>query len=104
AWLVLAWALLRRRYPIAIAAAFVAVCHFVWVVPSLVPEGSYDRSHPMLRVATANLLCVNRRRRELLRELEAIDADVLVLEEVSPAWWMDIEGSALMSRYPHREV
>jgi endonuclease/exonuclease/phosphatase (EEP) superfamily protein YafD len=94
---------LRRKVPIALSG-FVAICHLVWVVPSIVPAGSYDPNARILRVATANLLYGNRRSITLLRELRSIEADVLVLEEVTPEWWASIESSELRTAYPHRAV
>lgn len=101
AWAVLALALARRRAVLALAALSVVLCHAVWVAPGLIASHEPARG-PRLRVVTANLLAVNDRPAELARELMAIDADVIVLEEVSPRWLPELE--ALFERHPHHDV
>ncbi|MFJ4037529.1 endonuclease/exonuclease/phosphatase family protein [Microbacterium sp. NPDC090007] len=57
-----------------------------------------------LRVVTANLLCTNPHIRRLADELVAEDADVVAVQEVTPAIAAALEQSALWSAYPHRRV
>ncbi len=105
AYLLLAVAIRRRRRWTAIAAGFAVACHVVWVAPSLVPTiGSADEGAPTVRVVTANLLGVNDQPDALLAELMDLDADVLVLEEVSPRWVHRLESPAARAAFPHRDV
>jgi len=102
AWLLAALAA-RRRDPIAGALGlFVCLCHAGWVVPTMTAEAAVSASGTPVRVVTANVLYVNRTPQRLLEELLDADADVLVLEEVSPRWVALLEGPEALDAWPHR--
>lgn len=105
AYLLLGVALWRRRAGVTFVAAFVVACHVAWVAPSLVPTTEAPPAGaPALRVVTANLLGVNDRPERLLDELLESDADVLVLEEVSPRWAAQLVTDRALAAYPHRDI
>lgn len=54
-----------------------------------------------LRVVTYNLNFANPDRKATLVAIEQIDADIVLLQEVSPAWQRDLE-QRLATRYPNR--
>ena len=91
-----------RHYLLAIAAAVVVVAQCCWVIPPMLQRVSIPaaaRSAPHFRVVSANLNYGNDHHTQALAELEADDADVLVLEEITPAWWQAIEHSALFASH-----
>jgi endonuclease/exonuclease/phosphatase (EEP) superfamily protein YafD len=57
-----------------------------------------------ITVAAANVLYGNPRRDEAIDALLALDADVLMLIEVTPAWADAIARSPLHNHYPHKLV
>jgi endonuclease/exonuclease/phosphatase (EEP) superfamily protein YafD len=131
-WLVLlalpvaAAAVVLRRWLLAGAAALLLLWLAVQVVPGLraEPVAAGARDAPLLRVGTANLRYDNPRAPELAGELFGFGADVLVLQEVTPAWRARLEplardvglrhtvfaarddagGQAILSRYPLTDV
>lgn len=105
AWPLAVHALVRRRAASFAVAAFVCACHLAWVAPTLIARADAPPADaPRVCVVTANLLYVNPRADELLGELLALEADVLVLEELSPEWLVRLAASPLWDRYPHREL
>lgn len=101
-WLVLPFAIWKKKHRMAIAAGVCACWHLFNVVPPVVsadpPPAANERR---LRVVNANLLTSNRRPETLLDELLAADADVLILQEVSPVWVHFME-QRVFPEYPHR--
>jgi endonuclease/exonuclease/phosphatase (EEP) superfamily protein YafD len=96
-------ALCFRTWPLAIAALFVVVAHLAWVVPPTlhtvtVPAAAAHAPH--LRIASANVRYDNLVHRPLLAELQRADADIIVMEEVTPAWWKAIATSSLLRTHP----
>lgn len=92
-----------RAWPLAAAATLVVIAHLVWVVPPTfrtVPVSAAAAAAPHVRVASANLRYDNPEHAPLINELEAADADIIVLEEVTPAWWRAIARSELLSSHP----
>lgn len=107
AWILLGWAIHARRPREAAVATFVVACHVIWIAPGLITETRPDAppsAGAPLRVVTANLLRSNDRPDVLWRELMDLDADVLVLQEVSPGWLAWVEGRTARGLYPHRDV
>jgi endonuclease/exonuclease/phosphatase (EEP) superfamily protein YafD len=104
AYLVVAAAVCFRARALAAVAGLVVVAHLVWVVPPLfrtvdVPAGAAGA--PRVRVVAANVRFDNREFDALLDELVRLDADVLVLSEVTPEWWQQIEDHGLVQTHPH---
>lgn len=105
AWVVLALALVGRDRPAAALAAFAALCHAGWVGPTLVPASRAGVAEaPPVRVVAANVLYVNQTPEALLEELLAVDADVLVLEEVSPRWIELLTSGRARAAFPYRDL
>jgi len=104
AYAVLVYALLRRRRILALAAAAVVVAHLVWVLPDFSTAtrlSAQARSAPRLRVFSANLLADNAQPAGILGEIAQASPDVLVLQELSPAWEAALRASPLWEQYPH---
>jgi endonuclease/exonuclease/phosphatase (EEP) superfamily protein YafD len=103
AYLVTVAALCFRAWPLAIAALVVVIAHLVWVVPPMVrsvPVSAAAVASPHVRIASANLRYDNHEHAGLINELEHVDADIIVLEEVTPSWWHAIARSSLVTSYP----
>jgi endonuclease/exonuclease/phosphatase (EEP) superfamily protein YafD len=103
AYLVAVAAVCFRAWPLAGVAGIVVVAHLAWVVPPLVrsvPVNAAAADAPQVRIASANLRFSNTEHARTLAQLDQFDADVIVLQEVTPAWWESIRGSALASSHP----
>lgn len=98
-------ALARRRALSVVAGALVALHVFVSVRgrggrrPHPVADGSLR-----LRLVTANLLCSNPDIPRLADEIADEDADVVLVQEVTPEVLAVLRRSRLWSAYPHRRV
>ncbi len=111
--LVPAWALLAlavaRPWPRARAlAVLVCAAHLAWALdwmPRALARSSEDapREGPSLRIVSANLLAP-RPTRALAIELAALDADVLLLQEVSDEWVALLRDEGLEASHPYRFV
>jgi endonuclease/exonuclease/phosphatase (EEP) superfamily protein YafD len=104
AYVVLVGALIGRRPALAGVAVILVACHLVWVVPSLagaarVPPAA--RTAPRFTLVTANVHYDNPDPMKLLRELAATGADVLDLQEITPAWVDDFRRAGLLDAYPY---
>lgn len=100
-------ALLFRARRLAAAALVLVVVQLAWVLPPVfrsVDVPAAAAAAPHLRVVSANVNYENRRHRAVLAELVRTDADVILLQEVTPAWRTAIERSPLVRRYPYRVV
>ncbi|MCB9592542.1 MAG: endonuclease/exonuclease/phosphatase family protein [Sandaracinaceae bacterium] len=105
AWGLLGLALLRRDRVAATLAGAVVLCHVGWVLPTVIPDVSAQApAAPRMRVVAANVLYVNETPEVLLEELLATDADVVILEEVSPRWVALLDGDAARAVFPYRDV
>jgi endonuclease/exonuclease/phosphatase (EEP) superfamily protein YafD len=92
-----------RAWPLAIVAGIVVVAHLVFVLPPLfrtVPVNAAAASAPRVRVVSVNLRFNNTDHAPTLDQLERFDADVIVLQEVTPAWWDAIRASNLAMSHP----
>lgn len=104
AYVVLAAAVCFRARALAMVAAAVVVAHLAWVVPPVLRtlEVPAAATHaPRFRVVTANVMFDNREHDALLSELADFDADVIVLEEVTPDWWRAVRRRGLLRSYPY---
>ncbi|MEM9067240.1 MAG: endonuclease/exonuclease/phosphatase family protein [Myxococcota bacterium] len=87
--------------------AAVALPGAIWCLLTLlsfVPSKAPVAVGESLRVVTANLLQENDEPSALLRELRALDADVLILQEVSAAWNARLRSHGFFRDYPHHVV
>ena len=101
------YALATRRWILLGVAALVALWHFSLTVPELrsaVAVSDEVRAAPALTVVSANLFADNRRVDDLVAELLAADADLLVLQELTPAHWVAFETALGDDVYPHRAI
>jgi len=93
----LAWR--RGAAPAVLAAALAALHAAPGVQRALAGPPISGCSGPSVEVATVNLNFSNDDKARLLDWLEGQDADVIVLQEVTPAWAEALGGAAA---YPHR--
>ncbi|HEY3725004.1 MAG TPA: endonuclease/exonuclease/phosphatase family protein [Acidimicrobiia bacterium] len=103
AYVVLVAALCFRTWSLALVAAVIVAAHLAWVVPTTlhtVTVTAAAREAPHVRVASANLRYDNTDHGPLLAELGASHADIIVVEEVTPAWWRAIRSSGLLASHP----
>ena len=96
----LGWALHRRRWPESAALAVVSLCWLGWLTPLVLGDA---RGEPDLRLASVNALAWNLDHAGAARDIAALEADVLAIQEVSPELAEAFEGSAF-DRWPHRIV
>jgi vancomycin resistance protein VanJ len=108
AYLIVVSAVLFRARALALVAGLLVVAHLVWVVPPMLRSVTVPAAAaraPQVRVVSANLNFDNGNHAPLLTELTAANADVIFLQEVTPAWWEAIERSGLLATHPrHVEV
>jgi endonuclease/exonuclease/phosphatase (EEP) superfamily protein YafD len=103
AYVIVIGALLFRRSFLAGAAAVLVVLHMVWVVPTFTHRRAIPaaaRHAPHLRVLSANLRFDNNRKDDLAAEIARSNADVLLLQEVTPMWWQVLGAHGVLRRYP----
>ncbi|TWT96687.1 Endonuclease/Exonuclease/phosphatase family protein [Botrimarina colliarenosi] len=74
--------------------------HFVALTPLWPVESPAADGKDAIRVAVANLRFENTQREQVVEELTALDADVLLLIEIDEAWAEALKP--LRSKYPHR--
>lgn len=98
---VAAW---RGQRALAAIAGALCVAQVTWTVGAIGWHG--DRPAPVgavqLRLVTANILLDNPRLAELGADLARSDADVVVLQEVTPEHAEALSRTSLWAAYPHR--
>ncbi|HTQ37331.1 MAG TPA: endonuclease/exonuclease/phosphatase family protein [Steroidobacteraceae bacterium] len=98
-----AWALWRRRWPVAAAAALTLLLNAA-LIGRLAwhPEVGRAGLQPdfILRVISLNVLTPNTHKRAVLDYLTAADADVILLTEVDRRWLNALQP--LQAKYPYR--
>lgn len=103
AWPVLLSGLVMRRRALSVVAGVFSLLHLGVVMP-LVSADSVPRwaaSAPTISVAAANVLYVNERMNEGAATIAAIDADVIVLVELTPAWVDALRTAGVFDRFPY---
>ncbi len=96
-------ALCFRAWPLALTALVIVIAHLVWVVPptfrtvAVTPAVMHG---PKVRIASANVRYDNLDHGPLLAEMRHTHADVIVMEEITPAWWKAIAASGLLRTHP----
>ncbi len=101
AWVVAAGALLGRRWRLLAVAAAICLWHTAHLAPPLLPRAVPPAQGDGIRLVTANLLMVHPAPARLATELEALDADVLVLQEYSSRWHETAVRRGWHGLYPH---
>lgn len=104
---VLVTALCLRRWVLAATCAVVVVCHICWALPDRRPAATVTRdAHDSVavRLFSANLSAGNSTRDGIAAEIIDSDADVLVLQEFSPAWERTLDERGVPESYPHAKL
>jgi endonuclease/exonuclease/phosphatase (EEP) superfamily protein YafD len=106
AYVVLAFALVRRMWWLAAASLLVIGCHLAWIAPdfrsAVVSPGPVDaKSTASLRVFYVNANRYNQSRDELLAEVAAAHPDVVVFAEFWIPWRPTMLKSPVMAAFPY---
>jgi endonuclease/exonuclease/phosphatase (EEP) superfamily protein YafD len=106
AWPVLLAAAVRRAWALATAAALVCIAHVAFVAPLVRqdPRPAWAATAPTLTIASANVLFENARPTAGAAALAKVDADVIVLVELTPVWVEAMRLAGLLDRYPFHEM
>jgi endonuclease/exonuclease/phosphatase (EEP) superfamily protein YafD len=117
-------AFVTRRPALGFVAIAVVLVHAHLVGATARRAVHHGTDEVVLRVVTANLRFRNGKANRLARELAAYEADIVILQEVTPKWWEALDapgafagstgqahalvdspgGAALFSRHPLRDV
>jgi endonuclease/exonuclease/phosphatase (EEP) superfamily protein YafD len=97
----LAW--WKKRAALAGFTTAVALAMLATSWRDLGPAGPVLVSKPTIRVLCANLFAFNGNHAPLVKEIQAADADVLVLEEYTGGWHADLH-TVLDARYPFQSL
>lgn len=96
----------RRTVPAAVAAAVLlglTGLHLAWLAPQVVGgPAAVDDDAPRLRVLALNVLGGAADPAAVVAQAAAVDADVLVLSEVTPDALARLVEAGLAAAYPHR--
>jgi endonuclease/exonuclease/phosphatase (EEP) superfamily protein YafD len=107
-YLLLGWAVWRRRWYLAALGGFVALCHVVWIAPDFTPAqtitpsltASEDAS-PSTKILVANLSAKNAEQTSLLAEVERIAPDIVIFVEYHPLWHRIVMASSIATKYKY---
>lgn len=103
AWLAAALALATRRWALLAASGVLCAWHGLQVIPLFLPKHPPAACGADLVLFSANLYAGNPRQAELIEEIAASDADVLALQEFTPAWGEALSDADFARGYRHRE-
>ena len=103
-WPVVAVAAWRRRWVLTGVAAALVVMHVAVVVPAIRPHDtpSWAAQAPRVRVLTANVKIDNETEDRAADALLAVDADVMVVVELTPHFMTELRSHGAYERYPNR--
>ncbi|MDP2306882.1 MAG: endonuclease/exonuclease/phosphatase family protein [Pseudomonadota bacterium] len=99
-WIVLVAAVAAKRWPLAALAIPAALWHLALVVPPSLPRTPPPACGAALSVLSANLLMVHPAPDALAEEIFAADADVVLLQELSPRWEAVLDARGLFDGWP----
>lgn len=94
-------ALAARSRALVVSSLLLCLAAGAWLV-SVLPSGAPVAGGCDLRVTTANLKLDNERVDAAAAALVGQDADVVVLHEVTPGLWSQLDGGPLTDTYPYR--
>jgi endonuclease/exonuclease/phosphatase (EEP) superfamily protein YafD len=97
-------ALFFRKWWLASAGLVIVALHMAWVLPTFTHRleiSDAARRAPHVRIVSANVRFDNQSRPALARELMSYDADVLVLQEITPTWWETLRAEGVLRAYPY---
>lgn len=97
---VLLVALVTRKWPLAAVVAPAAAWHLALAVPPWLPKSPPPACGASLSIVSANLLMVHPSPDALAEEIFAADADVVLLQELSPVWEAVLEERGLFEAWP----
>jgi len=105
AWGAVAVGVRHRRPGLAAVAGAIAMAHVVWTSPELPgrrppPPPPDAATWTGIRVATSNVRFPNRNSVPIGEELAAVDADVLLLQELSSEHATMLKSAGTFDRYP----
>ena len=97
-------ALLLRARQLSALGLVVVAGHLAVVAPALGPQPRPPADAPRLRVVTSNLYVLNPDPAAAARALRALEPDVLVVPELTPAGLAALGTSGLLRDLPHRAL
>ncbi|MFN8050185.1 MAG: endonuclease/exonuclease/phosphatase family protein [Acidimicrobiales bacterium] len=102
AWVILVVGLVVRDWWIVVPAALVVVSHLRFCLPAIVPDRTpgWVASAPTLTVFCANVRYDNPRKQEIADLVTSMDADVVVLNEMTPELRRVLDAAGVPARYP----
>lgn len=103
-WPVAAVAAWRRRWVLTGIATGLVVVHIAVVLPAIWPHGtpSWAAQAPTVRVLSANVKIDNPTEDRAASALLAVDADVLVVVELTPHFITELRSHGAYQQYPNR--
>lgn len=104
AWVILVASLATRQWVLAAPALFVAISHLLFCVPAATADDAppWAEGAPTMTVFVANVRYDNARADDLARVVMASDADIVVLNETTPAIRDALRAAGTSDRYPTR--
>lgn len=101
AWLVLVYALVGRHWAMAATAAFVALSHLAFCVPAATADRAPDWvvDAPSFTVLSANVKYSNEQPAAVAEMVAAVDADVVVLNEMTDPQRAVLASSGVLDDY-----
>jgi endonuclease/exonuclease/phosphatase (EEP) superfamily protein YafD len=103
-WALALVALVGKRWRLVGVTALLCAWHAAHLLPPLLPRDAPAAEGEGIRLVTANLLMVHPAPDRLAVELEAMDPDVLVLQEYSSRWQETTRRRGWFETYPHHAV
>ena len=105
AYVTLGLGITRRRVWLTAASLALVVTHLSSVVPqAFLRDAAQPDGRASLRVITANGNGWNRHPGYFLRSLARHDADIVCLQEVSPAWAEGLRDEGWLDDYPYQRI
>jgi endonuclease/exonuclease/phosphatase (EEP) superfamily protein YafD len=107
AYVVLAIAMWKRRWLLAVASGAVVGCHVMWVAPDFRPPTPFEpplassADAPSLRIFYANVRMGNLDVKGFYREIAAADPDVIVLVEIGRWWYEEMRKLPAFAPYQY---
>ena len=104
AYIVAAIAVWKRRWLLAALNALIIACHLTWVAPDFQPAtasqpaGLADVSRTV-RIFSANIRATNPDHESVLKEIAAVDPDIVILIEYRRWWTHSLRDSPVLKPY-----
>lgn len=104
AWIVLVAALVTREWAIAALATIVAVSHLAFCLPAATADEvpTWVADAPTFSMFVANVRYDNPQKDDVARQVLAADADVVILNEMTPEQRAALQDAGVYDRYPTR--